>query len=177
MTFFARQWLAVLLLVVMVCAAGCAGSASESGRQRRALAASGDNGYNLQTSARTNNASANRAAAPAAPATAPIGNTAPKPKAAVYIMGNPAGRDALRMAVNTFLVKSGKYQMVAVDAIDIVAKEHQRQMGGSVSDEQIAKMGYDAGAQYVCVVERSELDGYSYVATRMISVESGIPPN
>jgi len=27
-----------------------------------------------------------------------------KPKAAVYIMGNPEGRDALRMAVNTFLV-------------------------------------------------------------------------
>jgi hypothetical protein len=98
----------------------------------------------------------------------------PKPKAAVYIMGNPAGRDALRMAVNTFLVKSGKYQMVAVDAIDVVAKEHKRQMDGSVSDAQIAKLGADAGAQYVCVVERSELDGYSYVATRMVSVESKV---
>ena len=98
----------------------------------------------------------------------------PRPKAAVYIMGNPEGRDALRMAVNTFLVKSGRYQMVAVDAIDIVAKEHERQMSGSVSDEQIAKLGFDAGAQYVCVVERTELDGYSYVATRMVSVESKV---
>jgi uncharacterized protein (TIGR02145 family) len=89
-------------------------------------------------------------------------------------MGNPQGRDALRMAVNTFLVKSGKYQMVAVDAIDVVAKEHTRQMSGSVSDEQIAKLGYDAGAQYVCVVERTELDGFSYVATRMVSVESKV---
>jgi uncharacterized protein (TIGR02145 family) len=78
------------------------------------------------------------------------------------------------MAVNTFLVKSGRYQMVAVDAIDIVAKEHERQMSGSVSDEQIAKLGFDAGAQYVCVVERTELDGYSYVATRMVSVESKV---
>ncbi|MDR2592174.1 MAG: hypothetical protein LBC59_05140 [Chitinispirillales bacterium] len=97
-----------------------------------------------------------------------------KPKAAVYIMGNPEGRDALRMAVNTFLVKSGKYQMVAVDAIDVVAKEQKRQMSGSVSDAQIAKLGQDAGAQYVCVVERTELDGYSYVATRMVSVQSKV---
>jgi uncharacterized protein (TIGR02145 family) len=78
------------------------------------------------------------------------------------------------MAVNTFLVKSGRYQMVAVDAIDVVAKEHTRQMSGSVSDEQIAKLGFDAGAQYVCVVERTELDGFSYVATRMVSVESKV---
>jgi len=96
------------------------------------------------------------------------------PMAAVYIIGNPAGRDALRMAVNTFLIKSGKYQMVAVDAIDVIAKEHKRQMGGSVKDDQIAKWGYDVGAEYVCVVERTELDGVSYVATRMVSVESKV---
>jgi uncharacterized protein (TIGR02145 family) len=78
------------------------------------------------------------------------------------------------MAVNTFLVKSGKYQMVAVDAIDVVAQEQKRQMSGSVSDAQIAKLGYDAGAQYVCVVERTELDGFSYVATRMVSVENKV---
>jgi outer membrane biosynthesis protein TonB len=97
-----------------------------------------------------------------------------KPKAAVYIMGNPEGRDALRMAVNNYLIKSGQYQMIAVDAIDVVAKEHTRQTSGSVSDEQIAKLGQDAGAKYVCVVERTELDGISYVATRMVSVESKV---
>ena len=97
-----------------------------------------------------------------------------KPKAAVYIMGNPEGRDALRSAVNTFLIKSGKYQMIAVDAIDVVAQEQQRQMSGSVSDGDIAALGRDAGAQYVCVVQRSELDGVSYVATRMVSVQSKV---
>jgi TonB family protein len=97
-----------------------------------------------------------------------------KPKAAVYIMGNPEGRDALRMAVNNYLIKSGQYQMIAVDAIDVVAKEHTRQMSGSVSDAQIAKLGQDAGAKYVCVVERTELEGVSYVATRMVSVESKV---
>jgi len=97
-----------------------------------------------------------------------------KPKAAVYIMGNPEGRDALRMAVNTFLIKSGKYQMIAVDALDVVAQEQNRQMGDSVSNEDIAALGRDAGAQYVCVVERSESDGISYVSTSMVSVESKI---
>jgi hypothetical protein len=97
-----------------------------------------------------------------------------KPKAAVYIKGNPEGRDALRMAVNTFLIKSQKYQMIAVDAIDVVAKEQNRQRGGSVSNEDIALLGRDAGAQYVCVVERSESDGISYVSTSMVSVQSKI---
>jgi hypothetical protein len=98
----------------------------------------------------------------------------PKPKAAVYIMGNPEGRDAIRAAVNTFLIKSGKYRMIAVDAIDVVAQEQMRQLSGAVSDSDIAALGRDAGAQYVCVVERSELDGVSYVATRMVSVQSKV---
>jgi hypothetical protein len=89
-------------------------------------------------------------------------------------MGNPEGRDALRSAVNTFLIKSGKYQMIAVDAIDVVAQEQRRQMSGAVSDGDIAALGRDAGAEYVCVVQRSELDGVSYVATRMVSVQSKV---
>jgi hypothetical protein len=98
----------------------------------------------------------------------------PRPKAAVYIMGSPEGRDVLRSAVNTVLIKSGKYQMIAVDAIDVVAQEQRRQMSGSVSDGDIAKLGRDAGAEYVCVVQRSELDGVSYVAIRMVSVQSKV---
>jgi hypothetical protein len=97
-----------------------------------------------------------------------------KPKAAVYIKGNPQGRDVLRMAVNTFLIKTDMYQMIAVDAIDLLAQEHVRQRSGSVSDNDIAKLGRDAGAQYVCVVERTELDGISYVTTSMVSVQSKI---
>jgi len=97
-----------------------------------------------------------------------------KPKAAVYIKGNPQGRDVLRMAVNTFLIKTGMYQMIAVDAIDLLAQEHIRQHSGSVSDNEIAKLGRDAGAQYVCVVERTEIGGVSYVTTSMVSVQSKI---
>jgi hypothetical protein len=97
-----------------------------------------------------------------------------KPRAAVYIMGNPEGRDFLRSSVNSFLIRSGKYLMIAVDALDAVAQEHQRQMSGAVSDADVARMGLDAGAQYVCVVERTELDGISYVATRMVNVETKV---
>jgi len=56
----------------------------------------------------------------------------------------------------------------------VVAKEQNRQRGGSVSTEDIALLGRDAGAQYVCVVERSELDGTSYVSTSIVSVQSKI---
>jgi len=97
-----------------------------------------------------------------------------KPKAAVYIKGNPEGRDALKMAVNIFLIKSQKYQMIDVDAIDLITKEQNRQHSGTVSTEDIALLGRDAGAQYVCVVERAESDGRSYVTTSMVSVESKI---
>jgi len=47
-------------------------------------------------------------------------------------------------------------------------------MGGSVSDNEIAMLGRDAGAKYVCVVERTEIGGVSYVTTSMVSVQSKI---
>jgi hypothetical protein len=56
----------------------------------------------------------------------------------------------------------------------VVAKEQERQLGGSVSNDDIAELGRDAGAQYVCVVERAESDGRSYVTTSMVSVQSKI---
>ena len=97
-----------------------------------------------------------------------------KPKAAVYIIGDPRGNEALLMAVNNFLIRSGKYEVVAVDANDILAQEQVRQRNGSVSDADIAQLGKNAGAQYVCVVQRAVLDGRTYVSTRMVSVESGV---
>jgi len=56
----------------------------------------------------------------------------------------------------------------------VVAKEQNRQKSGSVTDSDIALLGRDAGAEYVCVVERTELDGISYVASRMVSVQSKV---
>ncbi|MDR3012379.1 MAG: fibrobacter succinogenes major paralogous domain-containing protein [Chitinispirillales bacterium] len=99
---------------------------------------------------------------------------AEKPKAAVYIVGDPEGREVLRMLVNNFLIRTGKYQMIAVDAIDVIAQEHIRQMSGSVSDEDIAALGQDAGAAYVCVVEKSTYGGEIYIGMRMVVVETKV---
>ena len=93
------------------------------------------------------------------------------PRAAVYIMGNPPDRDVLRMLVNNFLVQSGRYEMIDVDAIDVIAREHIRQMSGSVSDAEIAQLGNDAGAQFVCVVEQIRHGGATMISTRMVDVQ------
>jgi hypothetical protein len=67
--------------------------------------------------------------------------------------------------------------MIAVDAIDIIAKEHTRQTSGAVSDVDIAKMGFDAGAQYVCVVEITKFGGKTYVSTGIVHVERKLSVN
>jgi uncharacterized protein (TIGR02145 family) len=94
-----------------------------------------------------------------------------RPNAAVYVAGTPANRNILRAAVNNSLVNSGIYNVIAVDAIDIVAKEHIRHHSGAVRDSEIAVLGEDAGAQYVCVVERID-DGktFYYISVKMVSV-------
>jgi predicted peptidase len=105
------------------------------------------------------------------------GTKTAKPSAAVYIKGAAENREALRAAVYNYLVKSGRYRMIAVDAIDnVLLKEENRQQNGSVSvsEEQIAKAGKKARAEYVCVVAQVESDGVSYVTTSMVNVETGV---
>jgi len=98
-----------------------------------------------------------------------------KPTAAVYIMGEPEDRDVIRTAVFNYLVKSGKYEMVAIDAIDLLIKEHIRQED-KASTVKIADYGKNAGAAWVCVVQMSERKGTTYVNTRMINVETKTAP-
>lgn len=99
----------------------------------------------------------------------------PRPNAAVYVHGSPANRALLLAAFNDALVNSGKYNVIAVDAIDAVIKEHKRQMGGSVRDGEIAKVGEDAGAAYILVVERVDESAGAYrISARMVSVERKI---
>jgi hypothetical protein len=99
---------------------------------------------------------------------------AEKPKVGVLIEDKTEGREMLLMAVNNFLIQTGRYQMIALDAIDLIGQEHERQMSGSVSDADIAKIGEDAGAEYVCVVTRSQDGGVSYVSLRMVKTESKV---
>ncbi|MDR2592335.1 MAG: hypothetical protein LBC59_05955 [Chitinispirillales bacterium] len=101
-------------------------------------------------------------------------NAAGKPTAAVYIMGNPREREVIAMSVWSLLENSGKFNMIDIDAIDLLIKEHIRQEDNS-STVKIAEYGKNAGAQWVCVVQISEeLDGVRYISTRMVDVENKI---
>jgi len=97
-----------------------------------------------------------------------------KPTAAVYIKGNPDGRDFIKKAVYNYLIKTGKYTVINIDAIDIALKELQRQ--DNIATVQIAKYGKDAGAEWVCVVEITEYKGDTYVNTSMVDTETKEAP-
>jgi len=95
-----------------------------------------------------------------------------RPTAAVYIMGNPREREVMAMSVWSFLENSGKFDMIDIDAIDLLVKELKRQE--DVSTVKIAEYGKNAGAEWVCVVQLSELDRVRYISTRMVDVENKI---
>jgi len=100
---------------------------------------------------------------------------ASRPNVAVYVQGNPPNRAVLQAAFSDALVNSGKYNVIAVDAIETVIKEHKRQMGGSVRESEIAKVGEDAGAAFILVVERVDAGaGSYYISAKMVSVERKI---
>ena len=63
----------------------------------------------------------------------------------------------------------------AVDRTDAIlgqlAKEHEFQRGGAVSDEQIRALGQQFGVQYLCIAEISVLRGGSYyLDVRLVDV-------
>jgi len=100
---------------------------------------------------------------------------ASRPNAAVYVVGMPSNRAMLQAAFSDALVNSGKYNVIAVEAIETVIKEHKRQMSGSVRDSEIAKVGEDAGAAFILVVERVDAGAGAYrVSAKMVSVERKI---
>jgi len=97
------------------------------------------------------------------------------PNVVIYVLGNPPNRAVLKVAFNDALVNSGKYNVIAVDAIETIVNEQKRQMSGSVRDSEIAKAGEDAGAAFMFEIERAD-DGPNayYISARMISVERKI---
>jgi len=69
--------------------------------------------------------------------------------------------------------RSDRYS--AVDRTDVIqrqlAREHQFQRGGAVSDEQIRALGQQFGVQYLCIAEISALRGGSYyLDVRLVDV-------
>ncbi|MCL2284117.1 MAG: hypothetical protein FWC26_12445 [Fibromonadales bacterium] len=100
------------------------------------------------------------------------------PKVAIYIAGAVTeDSDLLYMVINDAFVNSKKYAVVEISeaALAVVAGEQGRQRSGSVKVDDIAKMGEDAGAEFVCAIEiKKGKGGSSVLNTRIIRVESKI---
>jgi hypothetical protein len=96
-----------------------------------------------------------------------------KPTVAVYIEGgDPDDRDFIVDAVETFLTKTGRYDVIKLDAIKAILKEHIRQ--GGVDTREVAKYGENAGAEWVCYVKITERNRTTYISTSMVDVETKI---
>ena len=94
-----------------------------------------------------------------------------KPTAAVYVNGNPEGKDVIRNAVYKCLDKSGKYQMVNINAINTVLIKEQIRQSDKLTTVQVADAGKKAGAEFVCMVDIQNLNRVTYVSVSMVDVE------
>jgi TonB family protein len=104
-----------------------------------------------------------------------IGPAKPTPKIALYIANNtlkPSGKSFLtRKFLNPF-IESGKYKVI--DRSDIFTEnatmERIKQRDGSVNEKEIRKIGEEAGAQYICMVELDNAFGRWNIAARLVDV-------
>ena len=99
-----------------------------------------------------------------------------KLKLAVYATGNVDAllKNIAQNNASTELVNGGRYQMIerSAEFLKYVSEEQNYQRSGAVDEGQIAELGKQYGAQFVCVVDITYYDKnkYLYVATRMIDV-------
>jgi hypothetical protein len=99
------------------------------------------------------------------------------PRIAVYVTGGnvPAEtKDALGTYMLDALVNSGRYRAIerSESFLDEIAKEHIRQRSGDIDDEQISRLGKQAGAQVLCVANITGALGSYQVSARIIDVET-----
>jgi TolB-like protein len=72
------------------------------------------------------------------------------------------------------IINNGQYESVVVSKKDTraITIEQERQHSGSVNDAQIAALGQDLGAYYVCTAEIIDAFGSKYIATKLIEVQT-----
>jgi tetratricopeptide (TPR) repeat protein len=101
-----------------------------------------------------------------------------KPKIALYIVNDALTDSQKRVLTAKFLkpfTESGAYDVV--DRSDMfteqAAKERIKQMDGDVNEKEIIKIGFEAGARYVCMVDLVNAFGTAYnVSARLVDVET-----
>ena len=100
-----------------------------------------------------------------------------KPKVALYIANDDLKPDEKSVLTSKFLASftaSGMYSVI--DRSDVftqkAVKERIKQTDGSVNEEDIYKIGMEAGAKYVCMVDLVKAFGRYNISARMVDVET-----
>ena len=100
-----------------------------------------------------------------------------KQNVAVYVTGDV--EDNYRKVIGSKMVsgitQSNNYAAVerTADFLAALSQEHDFQMSGAVSDNQIVKLGKQFGVRYVLVADISEIFDAMFIAARMIDVQTG----
>jgi len=98
-----------------------------------------------------------------------------KPTIALYIANDKLNTEEKNFLTSKFLrpfTASGLYSVVDRSNIftQKAAVERIKQRDGSVNENEIYKIGYEAGAKYVCIVELNGVFGRWNIAARMVDV-------
>ncbi len=96
---------------------------------------------------------------------------------AVYVTGDQddAVKKVLGSKMVSFITKAEGFKAVerTADFLAEIQSEHDYQLSGEVSNEQIKRLGNKYGAQYVAVIDAAELFGEFFVSSRLIDVQTG----
>lgn len=99
-----------------------------------------------------------------------------KQKVAVYVTGDAESgyKKVIGSKLVTGITRSEGYAAVerTADFLAELNKEHDYQMSGVVSDNQIARLGQQFGVRYVLVADVSEVFESMFISARMIDVQT-----
>jgi uncharacterized membrane protein YgcG len=98
--------------------------------------------------------------------------TAKKETAAVYVYGSHPRQETIKEAVTAYMIKIKKYRIIDLEAIEPALAEMQRQ--DNVATDQIAQVGYDKGAKWLCFVKLTldKVSGETVIRTTMVETQS-----
>jgi len=95
-----------------------------------------------------------------------------KPIAAVYVMGNPDGRELIKRVVFNAVANSGKFYMLDLDTDELTDKYLARYNDTAKVKMFNKSLGYRLGAKFLCVVRIDKFGGTTYINISMVNTET-----
>ena len=101
-----------------------------------------------------------------------------KQRVAIYVTGDADNgtKKVIGSKLVSAITKDDGYVAVerTADFLAALGKEQNYQASGSVADNQIVALGRQFGVRFVCVADVSSIYGATFVAARMINVETAV---